>query len=96
MKEFNSTVFNPPSKKIRPKKNSAWSSNGLEGRSGLPNAEHLPLVLPNLAWNLPPRLVLAPEEAGEELLLVSPARDVRLEWKVGRFNLLAEERATLG
>lgn len=34
------------------------------------------------------RLALAPVEAGEELLLVSPASEVRLEWKVGRFSLL--------
>lgn len=46
---------------------------------------------------IPARLVLAPVEAGEELLLVSPARDVRLEWKVGvgRFNLLADDGITL-
>lgn len=46
---------------------------------------------------LPARLVLAPVEAGEELLLVSPARDVRLEWKVGvgRFNLLPVDGITL-
>lgn len=42
------------------------------------------------SWDSPARLVLAPVEAGEELLLVSPAREVLLEWKVGvgRFNLL--------
>lgn len=37
---------------------------------------------------LPARLLLAPEETGEELLLVSPTSEVRLEWKVGRFSLL--------
>lgn len=46
--------------------------------------------------HLPARLVLAPEDTGEELLLVSPAREVRLEWKVGRFSLLLEEGTTLG
>lgn len=46
---------------------------------------------------LPARAVLAPVEAGEELLLVSPAREVRLEWKagVGRFNLLPDDGITL-
>lgn len=46
---------------------------------------------------LPARFVLAPVEAGEELLLVSPARDVRLEWRVGvgRFNLLPVDGITL-
>lgn len=45
---------------------------------------------------LPARLVLAPVEAGEELLLVSPARDVLLEWKVGvgRFSLLPVDGIT--
>lgn len=44
----------------------------------------------------PARVVLAPVETGEELLLVSPAREVRLEWKVGRFSLLPAEGVTLG
>lgn len=44
----------------------------------------------------PARVALAPVEAGEELLLVSPAREVRLEWKVGRFSLLPAEGVTLG
>lgn len=55
-------------------------------------ATPLTLILMQKCWGryLPARLVLAPVEAGEELLLVSPASDVRLEWKVGvgRFNLL--------
>lgn len=38
--------------------------------------------------HLPARPLLAPEETGEELLLVSPTSEVRLEWKVGRFSLL--------
>lgn len=46
--------------------------------------------------NSPARPVLAPVETGEELLLVSPAREVRLEWKVGRFSLLPAEGVTLG
>lgn len=46
--------------------------------------------------NSPARAVLAPVETGEELLLVSPAREVRLEWKVGRFSLLPAEGVTLG
>lgn len=49
-----------------------------------------------LACNSPARPVLAPVETGEELLLVSPAREVRLEWKVGRFSLLPVEGVTLG
>lgn len=44
----------------------------------------------------PARVVLAPVETGEELLLVSPAREVLLEWKVGRFSLLPAEGVTLG
>lgn len=41
------------------------------------------------------RPLLAPEETGEELLLVSPTSEVRLEWKVGRFSLLPAAGVTL-
>lgn len=62
-------------------------------------ASPLPVILREKcrSRDLPARLVLAPVEAGEELLLVSPARDVRLEWKagVGRFNLLPVDGITL-
>lgn len=57
----------------------------------------LPTVEKSWGRSLPARLVLAPVDAGEELLLVSPASDVRLEWKagVGRFNLLPVDGITL-
>lgn len=79
-----------------------WVSRRSKSEASLPRRllARLPAWLPaRLVGRLAvflgsPRLVLAPEEAGEELLLVSPAREVRLEWKVGRFNLLPGDGVT--